>query len=98
MELGKASRKPSIQRRRKNFSLALARSAGRSSISVLRILKIGLISDDALNTSEIEGEVLNRERPILFASDPEQQRIPPAERGVAEMMVNLYETLPRRLA
>jgi Fic family protein len=61
------------------------------------VLKIELISDEALKTSEIEGEVLNRESVQSslrqqFGLGSDQQRIPPAERGVAEMMVNLYET------
>jgi Fic family protein len=60
-------------------------------------VRIELISDEALKTSEIEGEVLNREsvqsslrRQFGLAGD--QRKIPPAERGIAEMMVNLYET------
>jgi Fic family protein len=60
-------------------------------------LKIELISDEALKTSEIEGEVLNRDsvqsslrRQFGLGSD--QRQIPPAERGIAEMMVDLYKT------
>src|SRR6266481_5694322 len=61
------------------------------------VLKIELISDEALKTSEIEGEVLNRESVQSslrqqFGLGFDQRRIPPAERGVAEMMVNLYQT------
>jgi Fic family protein len=60
-------------------------------------LRIELISDEALKTSEIEGEVLNREgvQSSLrqqFGVGGDQRKIPPAERGIAEMMVNLYET------
>jgi Fic family protein len=60
-------------------------------------LRIELISDEALKTSEIEGEVLNRESVQSslrqqFGLGNDQRRIPPAERGIAEMMVNLYET------
>jgi Fic family protein len=58
-------------------------------------LRIELIGDEALKTSEIEGEILNRDSVQsslrhqlgLGAAKP---GIPPAERGVAEMMVNLY--------
>lgn len=61
------------------------------------ILKIDLISEEALQTSAIEGEILNRNSVQSslrqqFGLGSDQQRIPPAERGIAEMMVNLYET------
>jgi Fic family protein len=66
-------------------------------------LKIELINDEALKTSEIEGELLNREsvqsslrQQFGLASD--QRRVPPAERGIAEMMVNLYETFATPLS
>jgi Fic family protein len=60
------------------------------------VLRIELIGDEALKTSEIEGEVLNRESVQSslrqqFGLGADQRRIPPAERGVAEMMVNLYQ-------
>lgn len=58
-------------------------------------LTIELISDEAINTSEIEGEILSREslqssirRNFGLATD--QRRVPPAEQGIAEMMVELY--------
>src|SRR5580704_845852 len=56
---------------------------------------IELISDEALNTSEIEGEILNRDslqssirRNFGLATD--NRKIPPAEQGIAQMMVELY--------
>jgi len=59
-------------------------------------ITIDLISDEALKTSEIEGEFLDRES--LQSSIRKQlglqadgKKIPPAEQGVAEMMVDLYE-------
>ena len=60
-------------------------------------LKIELISDEALKTSEIEGEVLNRESVQSslrkqFGLGGDERKISPAERGIAEMMVNLYES------
>jgi Fic family protein len=60
-------------------------------------LKIELISDEAVKTSEIEGELLNRESvqsSIIhqFGLGPDKPRILPAERGIAEMMVDLYRT------
>src|ERR1043166_7535447 len=58
-------------------------------------LKIELIGNEALKTSEIEGELLDRDS--LQASLREQfglasetRRVRPAERGIAEMMVALY--------
>src|SRR5882672_3861984 len=66
-------------------------------------LRIELISDEALKTSEIEGEVLNRESVQSslrqqFGLGTDQRKIPPAERGIAEMMVNLYETFAAPLS
>lgn len=60
-------------------------------------ITIEAISDEALTTSEIEGEMLNREsvqssirRQLGLATD--HRRVPPAEQGIAEMMVNLHRT------
>ena len=60
-------------------------------------LTIEIISNEALKTSEIEGEYLNREslqssirRHFGLAVD--DRRIPPAEQGVSEMMVDLYRS------
>lgn len=58
-------------------------------------LKIELISDEAVKTAAIEGEILNRAsvqsslRHQLGLAD-EQPGIAPAERGIAEMMADLY--------
>uniref|UniRef100_UPI004047E814 Fic family protein n=1 Tax=Roseivirga sp. TaxID=1964215 RepID=UPI004047E814 len=58
-------------------------------------LKIDLFSQEAVKTSEIEGEILNRDsihssirRQLGFHTD--HRRIKPAEQGIAEMMVDLY--------
>jgi len=61
------------------------------------LLKIELIGDEALKTSEIEGEFLDRDsvRSSLrhqFGIDADDERIPAAERGIAEMMTDLYES------
>ena len=66
-------------------------------------LRIELISDEALKTSEIEGEVLNRESVQSslrqqFGLGGDHRKIPPAERGIAEMMVSLYETFAAPLS
>jgi Fic family protein len=60
-------------------------------------LKIELISDEALKTSQIEGEILNRESVQSslrrqFGLGQDGRPVPPAERGIAEMMVDLYRT------
>lgn len=59
------------------------------------VLTVDLISDEALKTSEIEGEILNRDslqssvrRNLGLETDG--RRIPAAEQGIAEMMVDLY--------
>ena len=58
-------------------------------------LKIELIGDEALKTSEIEGELLDRDSVQAslreqFGLVSESRRVRPAERGIAEMMVDLY--------
>ena len=60
-------------------------------------LRIGLIRDEALKTSEIEGEILDRDSvqsSLLhqFGLGPDRARIGRAERGISEMMVDLYRT------
>lgn len=60
------------------------------------MLRIELISDEALKTSEIEGEMLNRDSlqsslRNQFGLGIDDQHIPPQERGIAEMMVDLYQ-------
>src|SRR4051794_33688133 len=60
-------------------------------------LKIELISDEAVKTSEIEGEILDRDSVQSslrhqFGLGAESPRTTPAERGVARMMVDLYRS------
>ena len=60
------------------------------------MLKIELISDEALKTSAIEGEVLDRvsvqsSLRRQFGLGTDDRRIPPAESGIAQMMVDLYK-------
>src|SRR3974377_444690 len=57
-------------------------------------LKIELISDEAIKTSEIEGEILNRAgvQSSLrheFGLGLERPGVKPAERGISRMMVDL---------
>ena len=61
------------------------------------LLRIELISDEAVKTSEIEGEILDRASVQSslrqqFGLATDRRRISPAERGIAEMMVDLYRS------
>src|SRR5260370_12523391 len=65
-------------------------------------LKIELISGEAVKTSEIEGEILNRDSVQSslrhqLGLEAEKPGILPAERGIAEMMVDLYRSLANAL-
>ncbi len=58
-------------------------------------LKVDAMSTEALTTSEIEGEILDRasvqssiRKQLGLATD--ERRARPAEQGIAEMMVDLY--------
>ena len=67
------------------------------------ILKIELISEEALKTSKIEGEDLDRDSLQSsirqhFGLKTDRRRIAPAEQGVAGMMVDLYQTFDRKLS
>ncbi len=58
-------------------------------------LTIDLLTGEALKTSEIEGEILNRDSVQSslrrqFGLDTDHRRIPPAERGISDMMISLY--------
>lgn len=60
-------------------------------------LRVELMSEEALKTSEIEGEFLNRaslQSSIRrqFGLQTDNRRIPPAEQGIAEMIVQVYQT------
>jgi Fic family protein len=59
------------------------------------LLRIELISDEALKTSAIEGEILDRDSVqsslrYQFGLTDERPGVRPAERGIAQMMVDLY--------
>jgi Fic family protein len=60
-----------------------------------RQLTVELISNEALKTSEIEGEYLDRDSlqssiRRQFGLITDNRKISPAEQGIAEMMVNVY--------
>lgn len=59
-------------------------------------LTIDLMTGEALKTSEIEGELLNRDSVQSslrrqFGLETDHRRVLPAERGIAEMMIALYQ-------
>jgi Fic family protein len=65
-------------------------------------LKIELISDEAVKTSEIEGEILDRASVQSslrhqFGLGIEQPGVKPAERGISQMMVDLYRSYAKPL-
>src|ERR1700693_3851557 len=58
-------------------------------------LKIELIGDEAVKTSEIEGEILNRDSVQSslrqqYGLGVERPGVTPAERGISRMMADLY--------
>jgi len=66
-------------------------------------ITVEAISNEALTTSEIEGEILDRasvqssiRRQLGLATD--NRRVGPAERGIAEMMVDLYRSFAAPLS
>src|SRR5262245_31731834 len=66
-------------------------------------LKIELISEEAVKTSEIEGEILDRDsvQSSLRAQlglGVEGPNVKPAERGIARMMIDLYKNFATPLA
>jgi Fic family protein len=66
-------------------------------------LRIELISDEAVKTSEIEGEILNRDSVQSslrhqFGLGVEAPGVKPAERGISQMMVDLYRNFASPLA
>lgn len=66
-------------------------------------IKIDIICNEALKTSEIEGEYLNRDSLQSsickhFGIKTSNRKIPPAEKGITEMMLNLYESYNKKLS
>src|SRR5580700_3415041 len=65
-------------------------------------LKIELISEEAVKTSEIEGEILDRDSVQSslrhqLGLGAEAPGVKPAERGISQMMVDLYCNFADRL-
>lgn len=66
------------------------------------LLKIELISNEALKTSEIEGEYLDRESLQSsirkhFGLKSDKKNIKPSEQNISDLMVNLYGTFQDKL-
>ena len=66
-------------------------------------VRVNAMSEEAITTSEIEGEMLNRasvqssiQRQLGLTTD--SQRVPPREQGISELMVNLYCTTDQPLS
>src|SRR5260370_20125437 len=66
-------------------------------------LRVEAMSREAVTTSEIEGEILDRasvqssiRKQLGLATD--EPRVRPAERGIAEMMVDLYRSFAEPLS
>jgi hypothetical protein len=58
-------------------------------------LTVEAMSSEALTTSEIEGEILDRARAQSsirkqLGLETDKRRVRPAEQGISEMMVDLY--------
>lgn len=67
------------------------------------LLKVELLSEEALKTSEIEGEFLDRDSLQSsichqFGLKTDNRKVPPAEQGIAAMMVDLYKTFDTSLS
>lgn len=65
-------------------------------------LHIELLSQEALLTSQIEGEILNRDSiqssiRKAFGLQANRQKIPPAEYGISEVMVDVYRQFDKDL-
>ncbi|MBS0290269.1 MAG: Fic family protein [Proteobacteria bacterium] len=67
------------------------------------LLVVDMITDEALKTSEIEGEYLNRDSVQAsirrnFGLDTDNRRVKPAESGIANMVTDLYKNYDKTLS
>ena len=67
-----------------------------------QLVLVDMLTGEALKTSEIEGEILNRESvqsSILghFGYPHEGKRVSPAERGISELMIDLHRNFDEML-
>ncbi len=77
-------------------------SAKHLDVNARQQLLVDAMSAEALNTSEIEGEILNRasvqssiQRQLGLLSD--RRKVKPAEQGISELMVELYRGVDEAL-
>ncbi len=68
-----------------------------------KLLIVDMITSEAIKTSEIEGEYLNRDSVQSsirrnFGMDTDNRRVAPAERGIADMMTDLYQNYSKSLS
>ncbi len=68
-----------------------------------KALTVQIICEEALKTSEIEGEILNRESVQSsirrnFGLSTDSRKIPPAEQGISEMMLDVFHHFDRPLS
>ncbi len=68
-----------------------------------KLLIVDIITSEAIKTSEIEGEYLNRDSVQSsirrnFGLDTDNRRVDPAERGIADMMTDLYQNYSKPLS
>jgi Fic family protein len=66
-------------------------------------LIVDMITGEAVKTSEIEGDILDRDSVQssilrIFGLGTDKRRVKPAERGIAEMMVDLHKNFADRLS
>ncbi|MBS0286059.1 MAG: Fic family protein [Proteobacteria bacterium] len=66
------------------------------------LLVVDMITDEALKTSEIEGEYLNRDSVQAsirrnFGLETDNRRVKPAESGIADMVTDLYKNFDKPL-
>jgi Fic family protein len=67
------------------------------------LLVVDMMTDEALKTSEIEGEYLNRDSVQAsirrnFGLDTDYRRVKPAESGIANMVTDLYKNFDKPLS
>ena len=67
-----------------------------------KLLNVEIICEEAYKTSEIEGEILNRDslRSSIrknFGLATDRRKIPRAEQGISEMMLDLYQNFAKSL-
>ncbi|MBI3308673.1 MAG: Fic family protein [Candidatus Melainabacteria bacterium] len=68
-----------------------------------KLLSVEIICEEAFKTSQIEGEILNRDSLLSsirknFGLKTDNRKILPAEQGIAKMMLDLYQNFAKPLS